>query len=661
MSLFKSSSIIITGVVALLLGSAFNPGDALAKRKKPVTKKNWASPTKDHLTRRQRRKQSGQVFVFRGFNLFGSDKKLEKQRKNRVRRIRAAAPVKSKIYTYYHTPLVALADRNLKQPTSQSAPKFGSEGQQVVNLSAPGQNRLDDSLAQTIFETLKQGTSQIRVTARQRKELVQFYKARNYQPLWTDMDGVKERAKELLKTLAAAELEGLDPHDYLPPVLKSFDTDFSDIETDISALARLDLGLTAMALRYGEHAVRGRITPNRLSGYHDLSPPAINRKKTLQELATTQNPGKYLLSLQPQNRAYKALKKELAKYIGGKPEKKLPVIASGKLIKAGNEDERLPNIARHLASKGFLDKPEADFEFYLTYTDDLVAAVRAFQKANNLRADGIIGNQTIARMNGRKQLNKRRLLAYNMERLRWLPRNFGSQYIFVNQAAYKLQMFKNNRQIWQTKVVVGKPKNQTSFFIDKMEKVVFNPYWGVPQSIMKNEMLPKLQNNPGYLDRLGYEVFSSSGRRISSSSVDWWNYGGSGVLPFAVRQPPSSKNALGQIKFLFPNKHAIYMHDTPSKHLFKRKNRAFSHGCIRVYQPKIFAEKVLGWQPDRIEEQIDTGKNQTVNLQQTIPVYLTYFTAWPNENGKVEYFSDVYGRDQRLKLAFGTQKLAQNR
>ena len=262
--------------------------------------------------------------------MFGSNNKFEKQRKKRVRRVVAAAPVKSKIYTYYHTPLVALADRNLKQPINHSTPKFGSDGQQAINISAPGSDRLDDSLAQTIFATLKQGTSQVRVTARQRKEIVQFYKSRNYQPLWTDMDGVSDRATDLIKTLAAADLEGLDSHDYLPPVMKSFNNDFTDIESDVSAMARLDLGLTAMALRYGENAVRGRIVPNRLSSYHDLNPPGINRKKTLQTLAVTRTPGKYLLSLQPANNAYKALRKELAKYINSSPEKKLPPIASGK-------------------------------------------------------------------------------------------------------------------------------------------------------------------------------------------------------------------------------------------------------------------------------------------------------------------------------------------
>jgi L,D-transpeptidase YcbB len=191
------------------------------------------------------------------------------------------------------------------------------------------------------------------------------------------------------------------------------------------------------------------------------------------------------------------------------------------------------------------------------------------------------------------------------------------------------------------RVVVGTKENQTSFFKDEIEYVEFNPYWGVPRSILVNEMLPKLQRDPSYLDRIGYEVYTLNGKQISSSSVDWW---GGGADRVTVRQPPSEKNALGELKIMFPNKHDIYMHDTPQRDLFAKDVRAFSHGCIRLHQPREMAAAVLGTEMDTIEARLALGHN-SLKLDQRVPVFVTYFTAWPGQDGKVQYFDDVYGRD----------------
>jgi len=196
--------------------------------------------------------------------------------------------------------------------------------------------------------------------------------------------------------------------------------------------------------------------------------------------------------------------------------------------------------------------------------------------------------------------------------------------------------------------VVGKPSNQTSFFHDEIEYVEFNPYWGVPRSILINEMLPRLRNDPGYLDRAGYQVTDSRGRRVSSSSIDWGRYGAN--IPFDVRQEPSERNALGELKIMFPNKHAIYMHDTPAKNLFSRDMRAYSHGCVRLQDPRAMAAAVMGWDESQIVERLKKGHNQ-VELPSKIPVYVTYFTAWPDAEGKVAYYPDVYGRDNRVETA----------
>ena len=207
------------------------------------------------------------------------------------------------------------------------------------------------------------------------------------------------------------------------------------------------------------------------------------------------------------------------------------------------------------------------------------------------------------------------------------------------------------------RVVVGKKSNQTYFFDDTIELVEFNPYWGVPQSIIFNEMVPKLRADPSYLDRLGYEV-TAGGKRVSSSNINWSTVGrGSNI---GVRQPPSEANALGELKILFPNKHAIYMHDTPSKSLFERDTRAYSHGCIRLQDPRAMAAKVLGTSVDAIGGHIAGGRNKQVQLSTQVPVHVAYFTAWPDDAGKVEYFADVYGRDGYLRKAIDATEAARD-
>ena len=206
------------------------------------------------------------------------------------------------------------------------------------------------------------------------------------------------------------------------------------------------------------------------------------------------------------------------------------------------------------------------------------------------------------------------------------------------------------------RVAVGKKSNQTNFFYDEIEHVVYNPYWGVPRSIIVNEFAVKSLGNPAYLDERGYEITNGRGQRISSTSINWTQVG---TYPnFDVRQPPGTRNALGAVKILFPNKHAIYMHDTPSKHLFKRQHRAFSHGCIRLQDPQGMAAAVLGKSKSQIAASIATGKNQKEYLTTKVPVYVSYFTAWPQQDGTVRYFRDVYGRDAHLQKAFEATRKA---
>jgi L,D-transpeptidase YcbB len=233
--------------------------------------------------------------------------------------------------------------------------------------------------------------------------------------------------------------------------------------------------------------------------------------------------------------------------------------------------------------------------------------------------------------------------------LRWHPAEFGSRHVFINQPEYKARYVQGGETKLDMRVVVGTKANQTSFFYDEIETVEYNPYWGVPQSILVNEFLPKLRANPAYLDERGYEVTDGRGNRIPSSAIDWWAFGN--AVPYDVRQSPGEANALGELKILFPNKHAIYMHDTPARDLFQRDVRAFSHGCVRLAEPRAMAAAVLGKPVSHVEEMLGKGHGQD-EIANPFPVYVAYFTAWPQEDGTIGYFADVYGRDEAVIKAF---------
>jgi murein L,D-transpeptidase YcbB/YkuD len=289
---------------------------------------------------------------------------------------------------------------------------------------------------------------------------------------------------------------------------------------------------------------------------------------------------------------------------------------------------------------------------------DLAVQLRLFQKASGISATGNVGPQTIGALNGQRSTGNRvATLIDNMERLRWLPKSLGHRYVFVNQAAFEARVMEDGQEIWKTRVIVGKPSTQTAVFHDEMEMVVFNPSWGVPPSIIANEYLPKLRRDPGYLDRIGFKVVGSDGKAVSSSTVDWGAYGKR--VPFGIQQPPGVKNALGEIKFLFPNSHNIYMHDTPNRELFDNGVRAFSHGCVRVQNPRDFASVLLGWERSRVDAKVVSRKSETIRLPEKVPVHITYFTAWPDETGEIRYFNDIYGRDKAMETARSAVTLAQ--
>ena len=513
-----------------------------------------------------------------------------------------------------------------------------------------------DTIATAVYDYLAQpGGTPVRVRATQRKPIIDFYKENGFAPLWVTQDGLSDKARRLLALLSKADEEGLNAQDYLPASLSGFDVSGDSLEKSPDDLARLEIELTAAALEYSHHVSAGRVKPIRVSELHTIKAQPVKPSDVLTKFKTSTQPDTYLASLQPLIPQYQYLKKALAKYRkSGSEKEQAIIIPGGKLIRAGGSDRRIELVAKRLQQLGYYRIPdEQDAENKTFYNPELVAAVKDFQKQSGLNNEGIIGSQTLGALNGKSDAEKINKIILSMERLRWLPQDLKSKYVFVNQAFFETWMMDGGKEVYRSDVIVGRPKFQTAVFADEMEKVTLNPNWYVPRTIIYEEMIPKLLQNPYYLADLGYEVTDRNGKSVDSSTIDWGRYGQDSI-PFDVRQPPGPKNALGRVKFMFPNEHSIYMHDTPARELFKKSVRAFSHGCVRLQKPMKFAEIILGtqgWTPERIKAAVASGENQTIFLDQKIPVYLGYYTAWADADGNVETRDDIYSRDRTLNQA----------
>ncbi len=470
--------------------------------------------------------------------------------------------------------------------------------------------------------------------------------------LWVAGTGVTESARSVLAVLADAESVGLSPADYAV-LLPSEAFDVARGGERQKELMRFEMALSVAVASYILDADRGRVDPNRISGYHDFKRKSPDVVSSLRSVATAPDAGVALLAQNPKGAHFAALVAGL-KALQAAQEGARIVIAEGLLLKPGQINPELANVMAAIALRGS-DALKVDHALLLAsyagkpdYDEELVDLVKAFQKENGLSADGVIGAMTVRKLVGVSNAEKIEKIHVALEQARWLPGEFAGRRVFINQPAFTATYYNDGKPELAMRVVVGTKANQTNFFDDEIETVEFNPYWGVPQSILINEMLPKLRRDPSYLDRLGYEVVSG-GKAVSSSAINWNAVGkGSGI---GVRQPPSGDNALGELKILFPNTHAIYMHDTPSKSLFAKDMRAFSHGCVRLQDPRAMAAAVLGTTVEDIGRQIAGGANKAVSVPTRIAVHVAYFTAWPNEAGEVEFFDDVYGRDSFVRKA----------
>ncbi|MDX2204754.1 MAG: L,D-transpeptidase family protein [Hyphomicrobiaceae bacterium] len=520
-----------------------------------------------------------------------------------------------------------------------------------------------------VLEAIRKQLSETRAGGADQAALQAFY-AKRSAPLWTGESGFNAAASHAMAEIAKADDWGLEA--------KQFELPSAQVEREPRQLAAAEIKLSLAALKYARHARGGRVEPLQLSPNLDqklaLRDPAV----VLESLAQTDKPGDYLLTLHPQHEQFRKLRLALLKARGAdsasEPEA-APFVSlpDGPTLKSGSKHAQVPLLRKRLGLNGRADDDIFDAE--------LAEALKAFQRDKGLQATGQLTPRTRQVLNAGapKPVVKGRTLAaklvLNMERWRWMPEDMGAYHVWQNTPEYTVRVIKDGAVVHQARVVVGKVGNQTPVFSARMQYVIFHPEWGVPDSIKVKEILPYLK--PAQDDFFG-SLFggggggadtrvlqkhnlrvSQNGKVVDASQVDWSQ---ADIRRYTFIQPAGSTNVLGVVKFRFPNKHDVYMHDTPQRDLFSREVRTFSHGCVRVQNPVQLAEVLLaqdkGWTPEYIKGIIAAGQTQDIELTNRIPVHLSYFTTVAAADGSISVFDDIYGHDARLSAALAGRYVA---
>ena len=500
---------------------------------------------------------------------------------------------------------------------------------------------LDEPVAEAIAAVLVNRPETVRVGEQSADAAVlrDFYGERGFAPLWIVDGRPNGRAEALARAVAAAPRDGLVAEDYPLPTLAG------DAPEEH---ARYDLAMSAVLVRWAMDLNDGRVTPKQADPEHYIFHRDLDPAGVLESLALADDPARYLSSLAPPSSLYRGLRRALLAYAKLAAEGGWEPLPDGETLKRGMTGPRVGALREHLRSTGDLTIPSREPE---VFDQGLAFAVEAFQRRHGLLVDGIVGPETLAALNVPVE-ERIRQIVLNMERARWLPPHLGDKHVFVNMAGFELDVVEYGAIDMTMRVIVGKTYRQTPVFSGQISYLEFNPYWTVPYSIATKDILPKAKRDPTYLVNQGIRVFNG-GSEVSALSVDWTALD-RGNFPYTLRQDPGQQNALGRVKFMFPNRFAVYLHDTPSRSLFSRTVRTLSSGCIRVEKPLELAADLLdedGWSMERIRATIDSGRRTVARLPVPVPVHLTYVTAWAGEGGSINFRKDVYGRDKRLARA----------
>jgi murein L,D-transpeptidase YcbB/YkuD len=464
-----------------------------------------------------------------------------------------------------------------------------------------------------------------------------FYDRRKYAPAWAGDKGLRPDADELIAALADAPADGLDSERYRLDDLRQRLAQVKAAPNP-GDLAEIDLRLSDAFLRLAADLRNGAVNPELISSDCEIDIPEVDLAAALESALAAGHVRQTLAELAPTHAGYKALKTALAQYRALAARGGWPAVPEGPPLKPGDRGERVAALRARLEASGDLAPDASPAEARDLFDAPLQAALVKFQDQHGLDADGKMGKGTLAALNVPAGQRVRQI-EINLDRWRWLPHDLGERYIMVNIAGFALDVVEDGSPALSMKVVAGKPTTRTPMFSGRMTNVVLNPYWNVPPDIARKEVLPRIAREPGYAEKEGLEVKGTE-----------------------VRQKPGPKNALGKVKFLFPNRFNVYLHDTPSRSLFSRTVRSFSHGCIRIEKPVELAEYLLkddpAWTPERIAAVLAKGREAWVTIPKPLPVHLVYWTAWVDGDGTLQLRDDLYGRDKPLLKILGTEEPA---
>ena len=503
-------------------------------------------------------------------------------------------------------------------PAAAPQPTVGGEATPTTAAAAPSP---DAPIAEQLHGLADGKFDQIIGNKKERGPIDAFYSAHNYAPLWITDGKPNARAESAIAYLGRVDADGLDPADYPVP-------DFASL-SDPAALAKAEIRLTTSVVAYAHHAQVGRVHWSRVSSEIYFEQKAPEPGDVLAAMLAADDVGKALDGYEPHHPAYVALKAKLADIRAGKAAAGRAQITNGPVLKIGDQDDRVQQLRGRLNAPG---------NGGTTYDKTLADAVKAFQEQHDLKPTGQLTAATVDALNGRQAGRPIDIILANLDRWRWMPHELGKTYVMVNLPDYTLKVMHDGKQVWKAKIVAGKPATPTPIMSAEMKYITVNPTWNVPPSIAANEYLPLLAQDPTILARMGLNVTRNP----------------DGTLH--ISQPPGDNNALGRLRFNFPNKFLVYQHDSNEKYLFADAMRARSHGCMRVQDPAKYAEVLLslarpreGYTEDRIRRMFGNYE-MDITFPAFIPVHLTYQTAFVDDDGKLQLRDDVYGRD-RAQLA----------
>jgi len=529
----------------------------------------------------------------------------------------------------------------------------------LMSPTAPAQSAAQEILRSELEQGARDGALVIRDVSIHASLAKDLYAQGDYQLLWSS-----DRQLDALDTLAARmEREGLDPADLQLDALRAARDAVRQQGAD-SSLADVDLLATEALLRGAYQLYFGKVNPAALDSDWNFS-RELPAQGAVREAIASPDLGAYLDKAIPRGSIYRATMAGLARYREIAAAGGWPSVTEGPTLREGDTDPRVVELRKRLEASGHLPAaptpggaasdidsgtaiPLADF-----FDSELTDAVKRFQSEHGLVVDGAVGKDSIAALNEPVSMRIDQL-RMGLERMRWVQQDLQDEMLLVNIAGFQQYLVRNDRIVFESRIMVGKPYRKTPTFRDNIEYLVLNPTWTVPPTILAQDILPAVRKNPAYLRERNLSVLTPDGQAINPDRINWQTVTAK-RFPYILRQQPGPQNAMGQIKFMFPNEHLIYLHDTPSRNLFDQSVRTFSSGCIRVERPLELAELLLagqpGWDRAAIDKALASRVTQNVRLAKPVPILIMYLTAIAEADGRIHFYRDVYKRDAALLAA----------